>query len=145
MDKFIIDSIGTSYLSAPLPNMDFTKSVFSDNLYELLSPINFKDVSGRILEDIKREIDARRIKEIELEKEVREQRQRSKSSVTIAYAQALDDLGRTLKEDLGNINKYIQKRTTDRELMANVEKMLSNVYKRYFVEKSKIFSEMDSE
>lgn len=143
LDGYIIKSIGGNFYSAPLPNMDIERVIFSDNLYELISPVNFKNISGRILEEIKREIEARRIKEAEFEKEVREQKQRSKSSVAIAYAQALDDLGRTLKEELGNVNKYIQKRTTDRELITNVEKMLSNVYKRYFVEKSKIFSEIE--
>ncbi|MBN2041176.1 MAG: hypothetical protein JW864_14125 [Spirochaetes bacterium] len=145
MDDSIIHSVGPGYSFEPLPNLDFARSTFKDNLYELLTPVNFKTVADRILEDIKSEIDTKRIKEIELEKEVREQKQRTKSTTAIAYAQALDDLGRTLKDDLANINKYIQKRTTDRELISNVDKMLSNVYKRYFVEKSKIFSEIESE
>ena len=34
-------------------------------------------------------------------------------------------------------------RTTDRVLIGNIEKMLTSIYQRFFIEKSKIFSELE--
>ena len=110
----------------------------------MIGPINFLKLSKVILAGLSVEISQRQKKEAELETEIKQkQKQQNKSQVAIAYGQALDDLGRILKDDLNEVNKYIQKRTTDRELLTNVSKMLSNVYKRFFVEKSKIFSEIE--
>jgi formate hydrogenlyase subunit 6/NADH:ubiquinone oxidoreductase subunit I len=143
IDDTVKDLVKNNYYSQPLPDMDFTKCVYKAFLHELICPVNFLELSEKILKDLARDIEAKTRREFELEEEMRQQKERSKSPVAIAYAQALDDLGRILKEDLNGINKYIQKRTTDRELISNVDKMLSNVYKRYFLEKTKIFSEIE--
>jgi HEAT repeat protein len=54
---------------------------------------------------------------------------------------AMDEVGKMLKKELGEVQKYINQRSTDRELIRNVEKMLGNVYKRYILESNKIMME----
>lgn len=146
-NRIIIDDtsklqIENNYYSTPMPEFNFEQHGFYYSFYELLSPLNFIALSQLILQEIIAENELRTKKEQELEKEVREQKQRRQSGTVLSYAQALDDIGRILKNDLDQINKYIQKRSTDRELINNVDKLLSNTYKRYFVEKSKIFSDI---
>jgi HEAT repeat protein len=132
------------FYSDPLPDLEFLKCTTNDHFHEMIGPLNFIKLSKIILDELSIEISQRQKKEIELETEIKQKlKQQNKSPVAIAYGQALDDLGRILKDDLNEVNKYIQKRTTDRELLTNVSKMLSNVYKRFFVEKSKIFSEIE--
>ena len=148
-NRIIIDEdtknfITNAFYIDPLPDFEFSKCKTDDRFHEIIWPINFLDLSKAVLNDLSVEISKRQKKEAELETELRQkQKQQNKSPIAIAYGQALDDLGRILKDDLNEVNKYIQKRTTDRELLANVQKMLSNVYKRFFVEKSKIFSDIE--
>ena len=143
-DEKTRNSITNSFHSDPLPDFEFSKCNTDDHFYEIIRPINFLELSKEILIELSIEISKRKQREAELEsKQKQQQNLQNKSSIAIAYGQALDDLGRILKEELNEVNKYVQKRTTDRELLANVQKMLSNVYKRFFVEKSKIFSEIE--
>jgi hypothetical protein len=144
IDEDVRSLIENNFYSDPLPDPEFSKCETNNHFYEMIGPINFLKLSKTILDDLSIEISQRQKKEIELEKEIKQkQKQQNKSTVAIAYGQAMDDLGRILKDELNEVNKYIQKRTTDRELLTNVSKMLSNVYKRFFVEKSKIFSEIE--
>jgi hypothetical protein len=144
IDEEIRSLIKNDFYSDPLPDIEFSKCEINGHFYEIIGPVNFLKLSKIILDDLSIEITQKQKKELELDKEIKQkQKQQNKSSVAIAYGQALDDLGRVLKDDLNEINKYIQKRTTDRELLTNVSKMLSNVYKRFFVGKSKIFSEIE--
>ncbi|MFH0975284.1 MAG: hypothetical protein V1874_05815 [Spirochaetota bacterium] len=139
--KSLIDK---EYNIQPIPDMEFIQCTINNRFQEIIGPVNFINLSALILNKLSKEIDERKKRELELEAESKQkQSMQNKSPEAIAYAQAMDDLGRILKDDLNNVNKYIQKRSTDRELLTNVSKMLSNVYKRFFVEKSKIFSEME--
>ncbi|MBN2402321.1 MAG: hypothetical protein JXN64_07955 [Spirochaetes bacterium] len=144
LDEEIRNLIAYDFYSDPLPDMAYSKCAISDNFHEMINPINFLKLSKIFIDELSIEISKKQKKDIELETEIKQkQKQQNKSPIAIAYGQALDDLGRILKDDLNEVNKYIQKRTTDRELLTHVSKMLSNVYKRFFVEKSKIFSEIE--
>ena len=136
--------IEKEFFSQPIPDLNYKRCTINETYDEIIGPVNFLSLSKILLDDLSKQLSDKQKKDIKLETELRQkQTQKSKSPVAIAYAQALDDLGRALKDDLNDINKYVQKRTTDRELILSVEKMLSNIYKRYFVEKSKIFSEIE--
>ena len=58
-----------------------------------------------------------------------------------AYTNKMDEIGRIMKKEILEVNKYISKRSTDRELIKNTEKMLNNIYKRYMLEVSKTVME----
>ena len=58
-----------------------------------------------------------------------------------AYASKMDEIGRMLKHELVELNKYVSRRSTDRELNRNVEKIISNIHKRYMLEVSKTVME----
>ncbi len=135
--------IGENFASEPVPEIGFRQCGSVVKFFELICPINFNKLSDEILNRLEEEEEERLQKEIELEADIRKQKESKRSPVTIAYAQALDDIARTLKKDLNEINKYIQMRTTDRVLIGNIEKMLTTIYQRFFIEKSKIFSELE--
>jgi len=50
----------------------------------------------------------------------------------------MDTLGAALLVQLNEIDRYVQKRSTDRELIKNVRKMLTNIHNFYKVEISRI-------
>ena len=76
-----------------------------------------------------------------LDAELKKRKREFRSPSAVAYAKAIDDLSKKLKLELDEVNKYVQKRSTDRELLGNVDKMLSNAYKRFILETSKIIIE----
>jgi len=90
-----------------------------------------------IAELIRRDQD-RLIAQMEIEVELRKRKNDQKTGGSVEYAQAMDDVGRVLRDDLAEIVKYVQKRSTDRELISTVERMVSNVNKRYLAETTRI-------
>ncbi|MBP7585399.1 MAG: hypothetical protein KBA61_15265, partial [Spirochaetes bacterium] len=106
-----------------------------------LNPVNFLSTAGVVLNKFMKEEEERRKMQQQLDEELLKQRKSHRSPSSVAYAQALDGLGKTLKSDLNEINKYLLKRSTDKELINMVGKMLANSYKRFIVEASKIIVE----
>ena len=76
--------------------------------------------------------------QLQINQEIKKQTKDRRSETTIAYAQAIDELGLLLKSELNEITKYVEKRSTDKELLNNINKMLTTVYKRFIVETTKI-------
>ncbi len=143
IDNETRDKLEGSYTSEPITEVIFKQSSSSIQFHELISAWNFLQITEEVLERLEKDEEEKLQRELDLEEDIKKQKERSKSSVTIAYAQALDDITRILKKDLNEVNKYVQMRTTDRVLISNVDKMLTTIYKRFFVEKSKIFSELE--
>jgi len=143
MDDKTQEFLGESYTSEPVPEVIIRQSDSIIKFFELLCPYNFLIVAEKILEKLEQEEQGRLQREIELEEDIKKQKESKKSPATIAFAQALDDITRTLKKDLNEVNKYVQMRTTDRVLISNIEKMITTIYKRFFVEKSKLFSDIE--
>jgi phosphoribosylformylglycinamidine (FGAM) synthase PurS component len=76
-----------------------------------------------------------------MEEEMKNLRRGVQSPSSAAVSRDLENLGNKLKESLTEIEKYIQRRSTDRELNRNVQKMLNNTYNMYKVEISRIIIE----
>lgn len=110
----------------------------SRRFFELVSPVNFSGVAEGILNELTVAEQKRIAAEAQLEIEMKKRKGLQKSESAIEYAQAIDDIGKMLKGDLSEIVRYVQKRSTDRELITTVEKLVNNVNKRYLVESSKI-------
>ncbi|MCU0821444.1 MAG: hypothetical protein MUC95_03095 [Spirochaetes bacterium] len=138
--KLLVSGI---FATEPVPEIGFRQCGSEIKFHELICPVNFKALADETLNRLEEEEEEKLQKEIELEADIRKQKESKRSPVTIAYAQSLDDIARTLKKDLNEISKYIQMRTTDRVLISNIEKMLTTIYQRFFVEKSKIFSDLE--
>ena len=138
--KLLVDDI---FASEPVPEIGFRQCGSNMKFYELICPRNFKNFADEIFNRLEEEEEEKLQKEIELEADIRKQKESKRSPVTLVYAQALDDIARMLKKDLNEINKYVQMRTTDRVLIGSIEKMLTAIYQRFFIEKSKIFSDLE--
>ena len=124
-----------------LPENMFERNSLMMDFHELIDPVNFMTVAQEILGRLVREEQEREKMKLQLDEEIKKHKRQQSSPTAIAYMQALDDLGKIMKNDLNEINKYIQRRSTDREMINNVNRMLSDVYKRFLVESSKIIVE----
>ncbi len=120
------------------PEVTARKAGSSRRFFELISPMNFNQVAEGILDELTVQEQKRIAAEAQLEIELKKRKGMQKSESAIEYAQAIDDIGKMLKGDLGEIIRYVQKRSTDRELITTVEKLVNNINKRYLVETSKI-------
>ncbi len=132
---------GEHYHAEPLPEVIFGDRALLGGQYEVISPINFLSTAGVVLNRFIKEEDERKNTQRQLDEELRKQKKSRQSPSAVAYAQALDNLGRLLKNDLNEVNKYLVKRSTDKDLVGMVNKMLANTYKRFIVEASKIIVE----
>ncbi|HPI14379.1 MAG TPA: hypothetical protein PL135_07170 [Spirochaetota bacterium] len=110
----------------------------TESFFELLSPVNFSDLADTMIAELIRRDQDRLIAQMEIEVELRKRKNDQKTGGSVEYAQAMDDVGRVLRDDLAEIVKYVQKRSTDRELISTVERMVSNVNKRYLAETTRI-------
>ncbi|HDP79713.1 MAG TPA: HEAT repeat domain-containing protein [Spirochaetes bacterium] len=142
-NRAIIDKPSYEALEHNFNFEGFPESVFpgierNDSYYELMSPVN----SALLLENILSEISRRERERIEaskrLEEDIRKRKQEINKSSSIEYAQAMDEIGKMLKEELDEMLKYIQKRSTDRDLITNVEQRVSGINKMYLSETTKI-------
>ena len=133
--------LSENFYSEILPEIVFKKNESEGSFFELISPVNLILLSEGILRRLREVEQEKKQKELDLEAEMKKRKGDNRSPTAIAYAQTLDDIGRILKNDLSEIERFVEKRTTDRELISNVHKMLDNAYKRFFVEKSKMFLE----
>jgi hypothetical protein len=145
-DRIILDGRSTElsrehYHVEPMPEVIFRDFALLTGYYELVSPVNFLATAGVVLNKFMKEEEERRKMQQQLDEELLKQKKSHRSPTSVAYAQALDGLGKMLKNDLNEINKYLLKRSTDKDLINMVSKMLANSYKRFIVEASKIIVE----
>lgn len=106
--------------------------------YELVSPRNFLDAAESMIQKLQKIEQSRQELQMQIDLELKKHKQEQRSPTAIAYAQMLDGFGKILKSELEEVNKYVQKRSLDRDLIGTVGKMLQNIHKRYIVETSKI-------
>ena len=121
--------------------MNFSDAVSVNPHYEVLNPINFFRLADAFLEVLQAELESRQKEQARMEEEMKNLRRGVKSPSSAAVSRDLENLGNKLKESLTEIEKYIQRRSTDRELNKNVQKMLNNTYNMYKVEISRIIIE----
>ncbi len=134
-------AVKDNYHVEPLPEVLFPEGMFWSAHFELVCPVNFLSTAEVVLKKFVGEEEERRRIQQQLEEELRKQKKGQRNPTAVAYAQALENIGKILKNDLNEVNKYLLRRSSDRELINTVSKMLANSYKRYIVEVSKIIVE----
>lgn len=145
-NRIIIDGatwalVSETYYCEPLPDIVFRGQTAVREFRELVSVINFLSSAESLLNThVKRE-DEKRKRQVQLDEELKKHRVMQRSPTAVAYAQAIEDVGRKLKEDLNEVNKYLERRVTDRELISTVGKKLNESYRRFMLEISKIVIE----
>ena len=119
----------------------FSSTVSAVKHYEISSPVNFKDYAESVLDSLFRDRETKKHLEEELETELKNIRRGGRSTSSAAVTRDLENLGNLLLDHLNEIEKYVQRRSTDRELNRNLRKMLVNVYNMYKVEISRLIIE----
>jgi hypothetical protein len=145
-NRIIIDATMKSTIEGnfhcdDLPEMIFPRKGLDLVFYELMNPINFLTASQDVLNRLKKIEQERQELQLQLDAELKKRKREFRTPTAVTYAQAVDDLSKKLRLELNEINRYVQKRSTDRELLNTVDKMLSNVHKRFVIESSKIIME----
>lgn len=104
---------------------------------ELISPNNFSTVADIVVDHLRAE-EAEKIEaQKQLEQGLKTAGSEKMSKNTIAFANAMERIGKVLRKDLSDVSKYVAKRSTDKDLVKNVERMLNDAYRQYMLESSK--------
>jgi HEAT repeat protein len=145
-NRIIIDGVTAphvveNYYSEPLPDHVFREAFQGQEYREIISSVNYLSNAESVLNTFIKRVQEKRMRQVELDEELKKRRTVYKSPTAIAYAQAIDEVGRKLKNDFSDVATYLERRVTDREMVTNVNKMLNDSYKRFIMEISKIIVE----
>ncbi len=138
IDRPTMELIGDSFSLREIPQMVLSMSGFPIDNYELLNPINFTQLSEQVIKTIREEEEKRNQMQQQIQAELKKLKQGSRAPSSASIARGLDNLSGQLQNELDEIDRYVQKRSTDRELIKNVRKMLTNVHNLYKVEISRL-------
>jgi len=143
MGQIIIDSatervLKNRFYSIQLPEALLSEIIFDSVHYEYISPVNFTEVTTSMLNAKEEEIEKRKEMQAQIEAQVKTVSAANRSTTSIAIAGELENIGIKLKNQFDEIEKYMNRRSTDRELNRNIKVMLTNVYNIYRVEISKL-------
>lgn len=131
-------AIRDRFYSLKLPEMLVSDIVYNISHYEYISSINFKDVAMELLDRKEEEIDRQKELKAQIEAQIKTVSAGNRSTTSIAIAGELENVGIKLKNQFDEIEKYMNRRSTDRELNRNIKVMLTNAYNLYRIEISKL-------
>ncbi|TAL36263.1 MAG: hypothetical protein EPN93_08650 [Spirochaetes bacterium] len=143
VNRVIVDEgskalLAGSYHCEGLPAYIMARQSFRGEFFELISPVNTAFLMQQIMGELNQAEQDKVSAQINLEAEIKKRKIETKSASAIEYVKVMDEIGKLLKQDMNEVMKYVQKRSTDREMIANVEKMLTSAYKRYLLESTKL-------
>ncbi|HSV96710.1 MAG TPA: hypothetical protein VLM75_07230 [Spirochaetota bacterium] len=138
VDETTSTLVEQSYHCVPFTDVVTGSGAFPARFFELVSPVNFRALAEEMVTELIKSDQERLMAQMQIEVELRKRKNEQKVGSSVVYAQAMDEIGRAIRDDLAEIIKYVQKRSTDRELIATVERMINNVNKRYMAETTRI-------
>ncbi len=138
IDLQTVKKISENFYSTPLPEILYSGELSDRTHFELMSRVNFKNVTSAMLEQKVAEISKAKQEQAQIVAQVKNLRTGNRSMTSIAIAGELENIGVRLREQLEEIERYVNRRSTDRELSKNVRQMLNNAYNLYRVEISKL-------
>jgi HEAT repeat protein len=106
--------------------------------FEVINPINFHEIANNQIEEKITEVEEKIELDSQIEQELKKLRLKTTTTSSVSIAGDLEDIGLKLGKQLKEIEMYVQKRSTDRELIQNVKKMLNNTHNLYKVEISRL-------
>lgn len=130
--------IRNRFYSLILPEMLVSDIVYESSHYEYISPINFNAIATSMLDSKEDAIDRQKELKAQIEAQIKTVSAGNRSTTSIAIAGELENIGIKLKNQFDEIEKYMNRRSTDRELNRNIKVMLTNVYNLYRIEISKL-------
>lgn len=138
LDSETVNKVSENYYSAAVPEILYSSELSDRYHFELITQVNFKKITLSMLEHKESEILKSKQEQAQIIAQVKNLRTGNRSMTSIAIAGELENIGVRLREQLEEIEKYVNRRSTDRELSKNVRQMLNNAYNLYRVEISKL-------
>lgn len=132
------DNVQKTYYLTPVPEILYSFNSGSNLHYEVITPVNFLNTASSIINEKEEAIAKQKEMESQIESQVKSLNMQGRSTTSIAIAGELENVGIKLKSQFAEIERYINLRSTDRELNRNVRQMLNNAYNLYRVEISKL-------
>jgi hypothetical protein len=138
VDEETAKNVSELFYSIPISEILYSGEL-SDRLhFELMGRINFAAKALAILSEKESEILKAKEAQKQLEAQLKNLRTENRSLTSIAIAGELENIGLKLKNEFDEIEKYVYRRSTDKELNKNVRTMLNSIYNTYRVEISKL-------
>lgn len=141
LDEGVFRQVNREYYCRPLPSVVTVSKGCLKRHYEAMTPDNFRRVSEKIMEELSKEEETRAQMQEQIEAELKRLRMENRPASSAAITRDLENIGGKLQAQLDEIERYIQRRSTDRELNRNVRKMLANTLNLYKVEISRLIIE----
>jgi hypothetical protein len=138
IDRATMTLLSDSYCMREIPRIVLSMNGITAAYFELLNPVNFTLISEGLVKKIRDEEDKRELMQQQIEAELKKLKRGGRASSSASITRGLDDLSQQLLAHLDEIDRYVQKRSTDRELIKNVRTMLNNVHNMYRVEVSRL-------
>jgi HEAT repeat protein len=143
INKIVIDEetakkISGDFYSAAIPEILYSGEISDRDHFELLTSVNFRQITDLMLEEKETAIRKNKQEQAQIVAQVKNLRTGNRSMTSIAIAGELENIGVRLREQLEEIERYVNRRSTDRDLNKNVRQMLNNAYNLYRVEISKL-------
>ena len=137
-DEATCNLIRNYFSISVLPDIVFSKKSCLFDYYELNSSLNFLTIAQDIYAKIVEEENAKQKLQTQIDDEIKRMKKEARPTSSVAITRELDDIGVRMKNLLDEVDRFIQRRSTDRELNRNVHKMLENIYDMYKVEITRI-------
>jgi len=138
VDDYTYDFCKENYHFKEIIDLVFLNDDILKCRYELISPINFSKITKEFLKGLMEEEDKKNQFQQKLEEEMKKLKMKGTNTRSAEITRDLDNIGSLLHEQLEEIERYVERRITDRETIKNVRKMLNNVENLYKVEISRI-------
>lgn len=132
IDEYIYSSIHQEFSCTALPHI--LSNAANIQLYYLSSKKNSYLEAQKALDQIIMNEKTKKEKERELLDEIKKRKLHIQSLGSAEYLATLERVNGILRNEINEINKFIQKRSTDRELITQVARMLENLQKKIFLE-----------
>ncbi len=133
-----LEKIKGEFLIRIIPDFIISSSGCFLGHAELIESVNFMKISESILESMKDEDEKKKQIQQQIEEELKRMKLKKSQGSSVAMSRELETIGDNLKKNLDEIERYVQRRSTDRELLQNVRKMLANTYDFFKVDISRI-------
>lgn len=138
VDNETVNKIKEKYYLVSIPEILYSGYLSDRKHFELMTNVNFANTTFIMLENKQAEILKTKQEQAQIAAQIKNLKTGNRSMTSIAIAGELENIGIRLREQLEEIERYVNRRSTDRELSKNVRQMLNNAYNLYRVEISRL-------
>jgi hypothetical protein len=137
-DSQTLEIVSKDFSFSEIPDFLYSQDITDRNYFEFESLINFDEIADELLMSIEAELEREKEYQRNLEERLKLLQTANRSSTSVAIAAELENISLKIKEQLDEIETFINKRSADRELNKNIKQMLKNLYNTLRIEISKI-------